>query len=145
MYLNHPELVPKHPANLVSPVKKSLETNHSMTEIAGRVAFRVVRLYGTFANYSFTGGKQGVQGARALVRGGSSASNLIEPQHHRASKVCRGLPQEFGVVRLYRTFSTYIFTGETRCAGCAGCRTRVRCGSRAANLLKPSRTTSVQR
>ena len=26
MYLNHPERVQKYPANLVSPVKKSLET-----------------------------------------------------------------------------------------------------------------------
>ena len=28
------------------------------------------------------------------------------------------LSHEFGVVRLYRTFSNYIFTGETKCAGC---------------------------
>ena len=35
------------------------------------------------------------------------------------SKVCRVLSHEFGVVRLYRTFSNYIFTWETRCvAGC---------------------------
>ena len=46
-------------------------------------------------------GKQGVQGAYAIVRGGSSTSNLIEPQHHRDSKVWRGLSHEFGVVRLY--------------------------------------------
>ena len=66
-------------------------------------------------------GKQGVQGAYAIVRGGSSTSNLIEPtqpQHHRDSKVWRGLSHEFGVVRLYRTFSIYIIAGETRCAGC---------------------------
>ena len=101
-------------------------------------------------------GKQGVQGAYAIVRGGSSTSNLIEPtrtysnhniteiarcgevchmssmclnhpelvlkhpahlvsqrtssnlhepQHHRNRNVCRGLSHEFGVVRLYRTFS----------------------------------------
>ena len=30
--------------------------------------------------------------------------------------MCRVLSHEFGVVRLYRTF---IFTGETRCAGCS--------------------------
>ena len=64
-------------------------------------------------------GKQGVQGASALVRGGSS-SNLHEPQHYRASKVCRGLAQEFGVVQLYRTFFSYFIAGETRCAGCLG-------------------------
>ena len=43
-------------------------------------------------------GKQGVQGAYA--------------------KVWRGLSHKFGVVRLYRTFSIYIVTGETRSAGC---------------------------
>ena len=47
-------------------------------------------------------------------------SNLLEPQHRRDSKVCRVLPQAFGVVRLYRTCSNYIFTGETRFAGCLG-------------------------
>ena len=41
-------------------------------------------------------GKQGVQ---------RTSANLHEPQHHRASKVCRGFSHEFGVVRLYRTFS----------------------------------------
>ena len=46
-------------------------------------------------------GKQGVQGAYALVRGGSSASNLLEPHHRRDSKVCRVLSHEFGVDRLY--------------------------------------------
>ena len=65
---------------------------------------------------------QCVQGGCALVRGGSSTSNLIEnlhePQHHRDSKVCRGLSHEFGVVRPYRTFSMYSVTGETRSAGC---------------------------
>ena len=35
----------------------------------------------------------------------------------RDRKVCRVLPHEFGVVRLCRTFSIYIFTGETRFAG----------------------------
>ena len=63
-------------------------------------------------------GKQGVQGAYALVRGGSSTSNLLEPHHLRDNKVCRVFSHEFGVVRLYGTFSKYIFTGETRCAGC---------------------------
>ena len=41
---------------------------------------------------------QCVQGGCALVRG--------------------GLSHEFGVVRLYRTFTMYIVTGETRSAGC---------------------------
>ena len=63
-------------------------------------------------------GKQGVQGAYALVRGGSSTSNLLEPHHYRESKVFRVLSHEFGVVRLYRTFSIHIVTGESRCEGC---------------------------
>ena len=55
-----------------------------------------------------------------MVQAQRTASNLHEPLHHRASKVCRGFSQEFGVVRLYRTFSLYIVTGETRSAGCLG-------------------------
>ena len=78
------------------------------------------------------------------------------------------LSHEFGVVRLYRTFSIYIVTGETRCAGCYICTgsgwfkhsapprtfsnhistevTRfVHWGSSSASyLLEPSRTTSLQ-
>ena len=53
-----------------------------------------------------------------LVQADCNSSNLLEPQHHRDSKVWRGLSHEFGVVRLYRTFSIYITAGETRCAGC---------------------------
>ena len=47
-----------------------------------------------------------------------TSSNLLEPHHRRDSKACRVLSHEFGVVRLYQTFSNYIFRGETRCAGC---------------------------
>ena len=63
-------------------------------------------------------GKQGVQGAYALgvVQAHRTSSNLPEPHHYRDSKVCRVLSHEFGVFRLYRTFSIYIV--ETRCAGC---------------------------
>ena len=32
--------------------------------------------------------------------------------------MCRVHPHEFGVIRLCRTFSIFIFTGEARCAGC---------------------------
>ena len=53
-----------------------------------------------------------------VVQAQRTSSNLLEPQHHRASKVWRGLSHEFGVVRLYRTFSSYSSAGETRCAGC---------------------------
>ena len=39
--------------------------------------------------------------------------------HFRDSKACRVLSHKFGfgIVRRYRTFSNYIFTEETRCAG----------------------------
>ena len=43
-------------------------------------------------------GKEGVQGAYSLVRGGSSTSNLLEPHRRRDSKVCRVLSHEFRVV-----------------------------------------------
>ena len=52
-----------------------------------------------------------------VVQAHRTSSNLHEPLHHRDSKVCRGLSHEFGVVRLYRTFSMYSVTGETRSAG----------------------------
>ena len=42
----------------------------------------------------------------------------IEPSRTRDCKVFRLLSHEFGVVRLYRTFSNYISSGDTRCAGC---------------------------
>ena len=53
-----------------------------------------------------------------MVQAHRTSSNLLKPQHHRDSKVWRGLPHEFGVVRLYGTFSIYIIAGETRCSGC---------------------------
>ena len=91
MCLNHPELVHKHPAHLVSH---------------------------------------------------RTSSNLHEPHHHRNSKVCRGLSHEFGVVRLYRTFTMYIVTGEQ---GVQGAYAIVRGGSSTSNLIEPTRTTTSQR
>ena len=61
-------------------------------------------------------GKQGVQGAYALVRGGSSTSNLIEPSRTTS----------FGVVRPYRTFSNDV----------------VREGSTRFDVLEPPRTSA---
>ena len=78
-------------------------------------------------------GKQCVQGAYALVQGGSCTSHLLEPHNHRYSKVCRVHPHEFGVVRLSRTFSTLIFTGETRFAACF-------CTSSGCKRMEPPRT-----
>ena len=100
-------------------------SNHIITEIARRVEFFHMSS-GWFdctepSLTTYLQGKQGVQGACALVRvvqAHRTSSNLLEPHHRRDSKVCRVLSHEFGVVRLYRTFSNFIFTGETRCAGC---------------------------
>ena len=43
--------------------------------------------------------------------------NLLYVHRYRGNKECR--VQEVRVVRLYRTFSIYIVTGETRSAGCS--------------------------
>ena len=40
---------------------------------------------------------------------------VIKLLYQRENKVCRALSHEFGMVRLYRTFSTYIFTWRSRC------------------------------
>ena len=53
-----------------------------------------------------------------MVQAHRTSSNLLEPHHYRDSKVFRVLSHEFGVVRLYRTFSIYIVTEIARCAGC---------------------------
>ena len=83
----------------------------------------MVRLYRTFSNYSSAGETR----CAGCLCTSSGWFKHHEPQrtytnhmHHRVSKVCRGLSHEFGVVRLYRTFSLYSVTGETRRAGCLG-------------------------
>ena len=65
-------------------------SNHIMTEIAGRVEF-FHRSSGWFDGTepslpTSLQGQQCVQGARALVRGGSSASNLLEPSRTTSSQ-----------------------------------------------------------
>ena len=96
----------------------SSTSNHIITEIAKCVEFCHMSS-GWFDHTEPS--LSGVQGAYALVRGGSSTSNLVEHSrttHYRDSKVCRVLSHEFGVVRPYRTFSVYIVTGETRSRRC---------------------------
>ena len=94
-------------------------SNHIITEIARCVVlsheFGVVRHHRTFSIYIVTGE---TRCAGCLCTGSGCSSNLPEPHHYRDSKVCRVLSHEFGVVRLHRTFSIYIVTGEARCAGC---------------------------
>ena len=80
----------------------------------------MVRLYRTFTMYIVTGETRCAgcfMQKFGLVQAHRTSSNLHEPQHHRDSKVWRGLSHEFGVVRLYRTFSIYIVAGETKSAG----------------------------
>ena len=76
-----------------------------------------VRLYRTFSIYIVTGATR-YAGCLCTSSAHRTSSNLLEPHHYKDSKVCRVLSHQFGVVRLYRTFSIYIVTGETRYAGC---------------------------
>ena len=52
------------------------------------------------------------------VQAHQTSSNLLDTHPHKDSKVYRLLSHEFRVVRLYRTSSNYISSGDTRCAGC---------------------------
>ena len=56
---------------------------------------------------------QGIQGVQGAI---CTGLNLLELHPHRDSKVYRLLSHEFGVVLLYRTFSNYISSRDTRCA-----------------------------
>ena len=57
---------------------------------------------------------QGVVHLFGVVQAHRTSSNLLEPHHYKDSKVCRVLSHEFGVVRLYRTFSIYIVTEDNK-------------------------------
>ena len=98
--------------------------NHIITEIAKCVEFCHMSsgwLDCTEPSLSTSlHGQQGMQGVVHLfgvVQAHRTSSNLLEPYHYKDSKVYRVLSHQFGVVRLYRTFSIYIVAGETRCAG----------------------------
>ena len=71
-------------------------SNHIMTEIAGRVEFFHMSL-GLFDSTepSLTTSLQVVQGARALVRGGSSTSNLLEPSRTTSSQRQKSVQSSF--------------------------------------------------
>ena len=77
----------------------------------------MVRLYRTFSNFIFTGETR----CAWCLCTSSGLFKRIEPpptfSNHIIAEIERCV-HEFGVVRLYRTFSNCIFTGETRCAGC---------------------------
>ena len=100
-------------------------SNHIITEIARCVEFCHMSsgwLDCTEPSLSTSlHGQQGMQGVVHLfgvVQAHRTSSNLLEPYHYKDSKVYRVLSHQFGMVRLYRTFSIYIVAGETRCAGC---------------------------
>ena len=99
--------------------------------------FGVVRLYRTFSIYIVIG-ETSCAGCLCTSSGWFKHTEpLLELHPDRDSKVHKFLLYEFGVVRLYRTFSIYIVIGETSCAGCL-C-TSLGCTP---NLFEPSRTTS---
>ena len=77
-------------------------------------------------------GKQGVQGAYALVRGGSSTSNLIITEIARCLEFCH-------------MSSGWIDHTEPSLSGVQGAYALVRGVSSTSNLVEPSRTTSLQR
>ena len=66
--------------------------NHSMTELAGRVEFFHMSSGCTEPSLAtYVQGKQGVQGARGRVRGGSRTSNLLETSRTIASQRYQGV------------------------------------------------------
>ena len=103
---------------------KHIEPLHYRDSKVWRVLTHVFGVVRPYRNFSINIVKGETRCARCLCTS-SGWFKHIEPHrtytnhHHRDSKVCRGLSHEFGVVRLYRTFSIYIVTGETRSAGCS--------------------------
>ena len=80
----------------------------------------MVRLYRTFSNYMSSGDTRcaGCNIHRfGEVQAFRTSSNLLELHTHRESKVYSLLSPEFGVVRLDRTFSDCMFTGDRRSEG----------------------------
>ena len=80
----------------------------------------MVRQYRTFSNYISSGGTRCAWcniHRFGEVQAHRTSSNLLELHPQRDSKVYRLLSHEFGVVRLDRTFSDCIFTGDRRSEG----------------------------
>ena len=88
MCLNHPELVHKHPAHLVSPAMMLNNPELVHKHHAHLVSHDVDREGSVHSGGSGTSNQeiQCVQGGCALVRGGSSTSNLIEPTRTTTSQ-----------------------------------------------------------
>ena len=84
-------------------------------------------------------GKQGVQVAYALVRDGSSASNLLEPE------IARCVEMFYMSSGWFDSTEPSLTTSLQGKQGVQVAYALVRDGSSASNLLEPSRTTSLQR
>ena len=125
-------------------------TNHSITEKA-----RCVEVYHRSSGWfdctepslcTSLQGKQGVQGACALVRGGSSTSNLIEPtRNHISTEIARcreGCHMSSGWFDFTEPSLRTSLQGKQ---GVPGAYALVRGGSSTSNLIEPTRTTTSQR
>ena len=99
----------------------------------------MVRLDRTFSDYSFTG----------AICTSSMRFKHIEPHRTFSNYILTEIARyiDFGVVRLYRTFSTYSSSGDTRCAGCNLHRFKVEAYLTSSNLLylHPHRDSKVYR
>ena len=93
-------------------------------------------------------GKPGVQGAYALVRGGSSTSNLIEPNrtysNHNITKLARCGEVCHRSSGWFDCTEPSLATALQGKQGVQGAYALVRGGSSTSNLLEPTRTTTSQ-
>ena len=83
-----------------------------------------------------------------VVQAQRTSSNLLKLHPYRDSKVFKLLLHTFGVVRLYRTVSNFLSSGDTRCAGCTMHRFgEVQAHRTSSNLIKlhPHRDSTVYR
>ena len=84
-------------------------------------------------------GKQGVQGAYALVRGGSSTSNLIEPTRTTITELARCVEVSHMSSGWFDCTEPSLSTSLQGKQGVQGAHAIVRGGSRTANLIEPTR------
>ena len=122
-----PNYCPTHLISAEAPYTEPLRTYTilTLTELARCVGcfctragwFKHVEPHRTYTNHTITELARCV-GCLCTRSGGSSTSNLHEPLQHRASKVCRVLLHEFGVVQAQRTNTNHSLTELARCVGC---------------------------
>ena len=91
-------------------------------------------------------GKQGVQGAHAIVRGGSSTVNLIEPtRNHIITEIARCREVCHMSSGWFDFTEPSLRTSLQGKQGVPGAYAIVRGGSSTLNLIEPTRTTTSQR